>query len=674
MTIVAIQDPSNATVFTLFINTSLIAGLRSGSTPQIIVTASYPNYEQQEFSFNMQVIEIPTMLVVPVSMQFPRVVHYTWGQSFTFQVTYRDMHHGVPVKGDNLSPNYRYTSIDFNDTTMNYTLVFNTIAIGSPGIYRITLTASKTNYAPASYTITLQIAEVPTSMQVLFNGQTFLTVALKQNVNITIAYNRTDTHVGIYDPLIVVTVNFTSDLKNNSLIGYTTTTLQIRNNSRGLYWVVINLDLKTFYAQPKFVIVQAYLENYTVGKANPVINLQPIDILPHQNLPNSSPGDMNIHDLVPRSTYIFGFQLFDNSTLSGFVNANDIKVNITCNALSIYNAPMAYAGNGTFEYALALPGTYNATYTVILDVYITNSTIARQFHILNSYTYRLTTELAPRGQDLMWLVEILMVGIIVLVGWFILYQVRFKYPPIIRKIHDLQRSVRRGKVAGKIAAQKVMSREEGIYSEFAKILNEYSFLQTRAKSMTASAKKAKAEKGYVEPAEKDTLAKDFDLSTAEKVVEIKSVAPAIMPKEGPKKYVELPTAPVAVPTVPALPTVVPAKPGAAIPVAPKIPTMMKPGAMKPPSLAALPKPAAKPVPQPGAMPSEGEGQEGLYGELVKMEQKKYKAQRSLRDLKAKKEKGILNDEEYKQYEAKFEEALERINEKISDIRRKLVNF
>ena len=62
------------------------------------------------------------------------------------------------------------------------------------------------------------------------------------------------------------------------------------------------------------------------------------------------------------------------------------------------------------------------------------------------------------------------------------------------------------------------------------------------------------------------------------------------------------------------------------------------------------------------------GHEGLYAELVKLEQKKYKAQRSIRDLTAKKEKGILSADEYNQYKAKFDEALKKINESIADLR------
>jgi tetratricopeptide (TPR) repeat protein len=93
------------------------------------------------------------------------------------------------------------------------------------------------------------------------------------------------------------------------------------------------------------------------------------------------------------------------------------------------------------------------------------------------------------------------------------------------------------------------------------------------------------------------------------------------------------------------------------------PTPMKPAGTYPPPLRAL-------IP---AKPSEA-SHEGLYGELVKLEQKKYKAQRSLRDLEAKYNKSIISATEFEDYKAKFTEALDRINEAIADIRRKLVDF
>nr|MDO8110025.1 hypothetical protein [Candidatus Sigynarchaeota archaeon] len=660
------------------INTGIIVGLRSGSTPQIVVTATYLNHSQATFSFNMQVLDIPTDLIIPT--QFQSVVQFIWGQAFAFSVKYNDTHNNLLINGSLVS-NYPSMSITFNGS--DYMLVFNTTSIGAPGIYRITLTASKQNYASASYTITVQILEVPTNMVVLFNGLTFIQVSLKQNLTIAVNYTRSSDGSPVQGAL--VTLSFTNDT-SGTLLPYTLIYVS------GLYVTTIPLDLATFYAQPKFMIVQAFRANYTIGKSNPVVDLRPIEIIGHQNQNLDDPAQTLITGLVPGSTITFDFQLFDNSTDLGWLNASQLVINITCAELHIYNQQMGYVGNGTFRDTIELPSGYDKTYTIILDVYAPGE-LTRQFRFQNTYTYRFQTETYTGSVIPEWVFYLILAALIGVVIYFVLYQVRFKYPPIVRKIHDLQRNVRRGRAAAKIAPQRVASREEGIYSEFAKILDEYSFLATHAKAMGAKAKEAKAKKGYVAP-EEDTLAKEFDLAPKEKVIEIKSVAPAIFPKEGPKKYTELPSipAPAATPALPAIPKpaapvvsvpfapavpkpAAPAIPGPVTPAMPKIPAIPEvPGTKKVASIAALPKPAAKPLPtKPGAAP-EGEGQEGLYGELVKLEQKKYKAQRSLRDLKAKKDKGILTDEEFQQYQVKFEEALEKINEKIAEIRRKLVNF
>nr|MDO8086311.1 hypothetical protein [Candidatus Sigynarchaeum springense] len=663
-------------LWSIEINTSTIGGIFAGSTPQVLVSASWINYSQAAFSFNMQVLDLPTELIVPAS--FLNVTQYIWGQSFSIAVKYNDTHNDALINGT-LVANYPAASSTFNGT--DYVLAFNTTLIGPPGIYRITLTASKLNYAAASFTITVQILEVPTTMTVLFNGLPFLAIPLKEVVTITVNYSRTIGGLPVQNAQ--VTVTYTNDKTGTTL----NRTLSFVG---GVYQTAITLDLNTFYAEPKFFIVQAYRANYTIGRAAPVMQIDPVVVLPRQNQTPDNPMQVTITNVDPLTTLRFDFQLLDNSTGLGIIDviAYALVVNISSRDLKIYDDRMIYVGNGTWRYSIAIPEGFGLKYKISISVYFADPEIKRQFDIQNGYEYEIYTKTYQGSTIPEWVFYLILVALVVVVVYFVLYQVRFKYPPIIRKIHDLSGAVRRGKPAAKIPVQKVVSREEGIYSEFAKLLNEYSFLQTQSKSIAALAKKTK-QKGYVPPEAKDTLAKDFELTVKEKIVEVKPVAPAIFPKEGPKKitvgppkaeYIEpeKPAAAVA-PPKPAAPGAItpPATPGMpGMPSVPKIPAPgAAPGIAKPISISELPKPAAKPLPaKPGAIATAGEGQEGLYGELVKMEQKKYKAQRSLRDLKAKKEKGILTDEEYEQYRVKFEEALDKINEKIGEIRRKLVNF
>jgi hypothetical protein len=255
--------------------------------------------------------------------------------------------------------------------------------------------------------------------------------------------------------------------------------------------------------------------------------------------------------------------------------------------------------------------------------------------------------------------------------------VRFKYPPIIRKIMDLSRAIRRARNPAKIHAQKVMAREEHIFSEYAKILNDYSFLQTRAKVIGGLAK-AEKEKGKenVALAPTDTLADEYAMAKEQREVEInvKSAVPAKLPKEGPKKGKKIkgeePAPARAAAPVTVVKAVAEEEGEKGAPAAPSLP--------KKPSITPAPANAAQKAPTPESlgMPRTAEevgGQEGLYGELVRLEQKRAKAQRSIHDLKAKKENGILSNEEYDEYMGKFEEVLNSITERIDSIRRKLVN-
>jgi hypothetical protein len=648
------------------INTKAISGLNAGSTPQVVITGTLANYTDAVFSFNLQILAVPTQLDMPAL--YSNTLSVVWGENFSFNVTgYYDTHNDVFLNGSIVS-NYPAELMNggYANKTWGYNLLYNSTAIGVPGIYRITLTASLANYASASFTVTVQILDVPTNMTVYIDGKDaskyLAQPTLKDVINVSISYDLMNG-----EPILgaLVKLLFTNNT-NNAGLAY------VLNYSHGMYTMNISLNLNTFYAEPKFLTISAYKANYTNGEASPIVNVQKIPVTPLQivkqlnqaNITYTATG-FDVSDLKPNSPVTFQLQLFDNTTKTGIAyNTTTIYAQVTCTELNIFSLNMTYIGNGTFQFEFTTPSQYGRTITFTVDTYQT-ANFSRQFNVQAEYSYRFTTEKNPSTGVPAWVFYLILAALMVLTTWFILYQVRFKYPPIIRKIMDLSRSIRRGKASNKIHAQNVPSREENIFSEYAKVLNDYSFLQTRARVIGRMAKAEKEKgKGYVAPT--DTLAEEYSMGTEQHEVEIqfKTAVPPALPKEGPKKgkgyqapaaqATEEETKPSEAPSVPA--------------GKPELPVV------KPPSPAAMPKPAAKMAPL--GVPETSEevtGQEGLYGELVRLEQKKYKAQRSIRDLKAKKEKGILSDEEYNQYLEKFEEALNTINERIAAIRRKLVN-
>jgi len=59
---------------------------------------------------------------------------------------------------------------------------------------------------------------------------------------------------------------------------------------------------------------------------------------------------------------------------------------------------------------------------------------------------------------------------------------------------------------------------------------------------------------------------------------------------------------------------------------------------------------------------------------VLLEQKRYKAERSLRDLEAKHTRGVITDAEYNDYQRKIQESLDKLKENIAQLRRKMLAF
>jgi hypothetical protein len=260
-----------------------------------------------------------------------------------------------------------------------------------------------------------------------------------------------------------------------------------------------------------------------------------------------------------------------------------------------------------------------------------------------------------------------------------------------------------------------MSREENIFNHFAKMINTFSFLQTRDSRYAAKG-------GGYAPVPEESTKLEWEISAIEApempVAGAKGMKKAkgyaapegMAPAAAPVKPTAGPIPPAApstsaalfakpaAPSVPSIPSPAGAPPApVAKPVAPAAASapVAKPMA-KPASFAALPKPAVAPLkavrpgmpgvkPVPGAVPgaaapgaapgaADGESHENLYQQLVLLEQKRYKAERSLRDLDAKHAKGLISDDEHKSYQEKISGGLEKIKQQIADIRRKLISF
>jgi len=716
----------NGSCYVITVDTSnIIYAMTAGFTHQVLVIGDAQGYKSDSFSVLVNVLPIPTNLSVFINESY-----YTNFLSATiflknilsFKVYYdRDYNVIQPLPQIGASVKLVFindTSLMQTEITLSpvllenyaaYDLVLdlNTFRSGLKDFY---ITASLANYKTQQLKFSLNINKINSSIEVLVNGLKqddidTINIRLGDRLDFSVRYEEFGSLVPLQSATVLL--RYTNDVSQSLETVPLTYDPGSGNFTTGVGG--LRLELGKFVAQLKIFTITAQLNNYEARTVLYLINVQRIVISTMLATVNATNTTISV---MPGTEISLRINLRDTFTGLPFTDVSSITVTVTpdFDLREITLAPEP--GNpGYFSTNIIAPMTPNdqskPAYKLIVRVTLISNPILLQqyeFEVLKQFDLVVLTPVRE-GPDLTWLVYVLLVAIIAITTWFIAYQVRFKYPPMIRKIMDMRRAVARSKEAAKIRPAKVMSREENIYNHFAKVINAFSFLQTRdtryaakgsgyapmpeegvkleweitaieAPEMpSAGAKGLKKAKGYVAPEG------------------MKPVAAPVKPAAG----LTLPTAPVtpapaAKPAAPSVPAVAPPTGATPAPVAkPAAPaTAPAPVAkpmVKPPSFAALPKPAVspltatrpgvKPIPTaPGVAPGAagGESHENLYQQLVLLEQKRYKAERSMRDLDAKHAKGLISDDEHKAYQEKISGGLDKIKQQIADIRRKLISF
>ncbi|MHA1682228.1 MAG: hypothetical protein ACTSUE_14925 [Promethearchaeota archaeon] len=663
--------------------------LRGGLTHQIIVTAKLQNFTEAEYRFNLNVLEVPTEVKVfndtrdIISGETLQVV---WGESITLNLTYTNLITNATVVGSGPTVTAAVFGTIINGTHLGgdlWTFTIDTRAIPTlvaGATPQVLVSANYENYSLSTFSFNLYVDYVPTNLTVYINGYDELPIPSSPIINQTILINATFTYLsnGSHVPGATVVVRYRNDSAPNDPRIVVTL-----NEGAGYYWANIYLDPSIFYYTidiAKKLEVEATLPNYDDGYSKENLYIQPIEVEFLTLFGGAFSNETQNLLVEPGAMFSFRIRLNDTETGDTFTQfLSQIIITAYAPDLGLRNETemVLVAGQGaTYSIPLDFPSINDREYTLIIRIFVppefrNTYSIESTYIEVSFHAFKETGGIPPA------VVWALVIALIALIAYFIAYQIRFKYPKIIRKIHDLQRGIRRGKKASSIKEQKVASREENIYGEYSGMINKFSFLQT------SDTKFAAKTKGYA-PTADETIELDFGIAPRETpaVEPPTSAAPVTPVAIGPKtaKALEAKAAPSKVPKPatpglkgPKLPKPVSGPKAPGLPKLPKPVTGPTPGLPKP---KALPVPAAKvsPVAAAQARAQKPVSHEGLYAELVKLEQKKYKAERSLRDLNAKFSKGILSEEEYKTYKSKFEEALEKIKENINAIRRQLVSF
>ncbi|MFX0100876.1 MAG: hypothetical protein ACFFCS_14975 [Candidatus Hodarchaeota archaeon] len=572
----------------------------------------------------------------------------------------------------------------WNSTVNSYSLSINTgnpiygLDAGFP--HGITIFGEASGYQSDSFNLVIDVDLIPTILLVEIN-QMNLTAAqdapyyFNGIISFNVSYSRSYGYIQRL-PGATVNISYVNDTiipPVNNDITQTMTEIFLENT----YQINITVSLLEFKPQKNkdFKII-ATLANHEQQQLTVYLDIEKIDVIVKLETTGLDAGEVQRY---PGETIDFRIQLFNNVTQAPFTDLDDVEIVLKIRGDSYDMIPEQDMGvyTGYYHVRFYAPNVIDK-YDLFVDITVNDYTISDQYLIPDT-TFTLDVVERTGGIDPIW-IWILVMALVAVSVWFLLYQIRFKYPPLIRKIHDMRGAVARGKSGEKIKSPKVKNREENIYNHYAQVINEHSFLQTRDSKFAAKSS------GYA-PVPDDTISLEFELTSLDAGQEPVAV--------GPKKLKKMvtPTAPTKapVPTPAARPAV---KPSVVTPPKPvtKAPSPAKPEVKKVtrPLPSAVSKPAAKPQPKPAAVkpltisrpmvktPSVAPGKpathESMYQQLVLLEQKRYKAERSLRDLNAKQAKGVITEDEYRQFFDKINSSLEKIKEEITDIRRKLISF
>jgi hypothetical protein len=730
-----------APYFTLTLNSSYFA---PASRYTFKITASESTHETQVFAFTIFPRPLATVLNASLSSSMsPQMVPKStitanWTDVVSVYLQYKDKVNnkfiitstpGVSVFA--LIGTTQINAVIQNGTEWRININTATASVIVGGTTLVTLRATVPGgYELAEFIFNLYTKPIETKTEYSVNGMTqsgldstAFSIGSSLNFQVTVL---------TWDDTIVTAATTRVTYNNDTNLAQPDTVITL-NPVGNNYTNNLLLDINTFYAVNQFFYLQIEKENYTSIVQPITIRVAAVPV----NVSLIAEGSVHAGNTltVEVNTQINFSISLDPDAFAAKFRQNISSIVVTLNVPYLQKSfTMTHAGNGVYWVLIDGPD-YESDNVITVQIYIpqTLAALQLQYDIQTSYSFVITAFLPGGGID-PWVFWVVFGALIVMVVWFLAYQIRFKYPPMIRKIMDLKRSVNRGKIATRIPMQKVRSREEGIYHFYANTVNSYSFLQTRD---TRYASKAA---GYA-PIPDESISLDFEMKAIDQPEVGLPAAPVpkgMMKKNAPTSYSEtgmmntgapapygelpLPTTsspgPVPVPgATPGIPKPItrpaPLSPGAPSikPATPSITAMKpleaKPGVLQvtrplapsagvppavakpagpsasvPPAIKTLPKPAAGlprpsiPAPKPAALGGMQDQvkPENLYQELVLLEQKRYKAERSMRDLDAKHARGTITDAEYNEYQKKIQDSLDKLKENIAQLRRKMLSF
>jgi hypothetical protein len=426
----------------------------------ITLAAKKENYIGKTVSITIEVTERSTSLELYLNDNLKTdkpSIDVIYGENFIISAEFIDSLSSLLIQGATLE----LTGEGVSGATLSlvsgkYQITIDSSKLGI-GISFITLSASKTNYSSQTISITVEVLNRPTDIQIFLNGNetrdNTLELPIRDDLNITVKYydNLTGQYIG--DAFM-------------QLIGEGLTLNLTEYQNFTQYSIIINtnqLDVGI-----RFLTISMEKENYEVH--TPLIELQvrriesQISLISHNETINTIPG----------------------ATLQLNISLKDLD-----NNLMITNATLKYTVefeqgevkdlNNDGYYEINLEDLPEGTYKLVLTAY------AGDDYEFKRYEITINVVRPPSENALFIALSIIGIGAAIGTGGYLIaYQQVLKYPKPIRKVHKYNKILK-----GKEKDVKIPSREEQISEIYNERLEKRKKLMEEKKLTTDTIKSDK---------------------------------------------------------------------------------------------------------------------------------------------------------------------------------------
>ena len=393
--------------------------LKQGITV-VTIEAQFSNYQSQTIQIYIEVTERDTVLEVYVDkseINATQTISRDVNQVLNITVFYRDDLTSQHLSNASLtvrSNEYTYF-LDETGNQYNYSLNTNDPLLGE-GITIVTIIAILNNYQPRSFQFYIKVSKRASDISLYLNSDPktidpVLSLTFGKPLNITVLYSDNLTHISGATVRLINKNDPTDFYDLSEYVAYNQYTLLLDTSV-----LKVGVNLFTIIANRSNYQTKTLSLRITLNKISTVIS--------------TTTGE-RLFSIKPNEPFMLSIEL----------NDVDFGGRIT-NAIVTYR--WAYGqGNLTDDdnngiYEVELTNIPAGTYEIIIT--------ASAGDDYSFDVYRITVSVEPETTpDFTILFILLAGGLVALVTAFTLYQVRFKYPPLIRKSRKLRKKITKGK-------------------------------------------------------------------------------------------------------------------------------------------------------------------------------------------------------------------------------------